>query len=387
MGDNWAAEHERAAVRLRRLISASMRAQGYRVRGGKLIAPRNITKDIARKLHSPAVAHKVALARPQLGRYESRLLTHFASIDQVADGEWDPQVVRVVSGSEDELLFRYACLHWSIPVSSGYGRRARFLVVDGRHRKLIGVIGLGDPVYSVGARDWWIGWREEVRRERLKHVMDAFVLGGVPPYSWVLGGKLAAMLAASNEVRVAVEEKYRDRAGTISGKAQSGKLALLTTTSALGRSSLYNRLAFAGQKLFEPVGMTQGSGEFHFANGLSDVMEEYAKAYCVPTERHANWGGRGFRNRREIIKKVLTDVGLTHDWVYHGVSRQVFAVQTASNSVEFLRGDTDVLTEYDRPAARLWIEFRRRWLAGRLDRLEVHRGWDPMDFGLWGSDE
>jgi hypothetical protein len=67
-------------------------------------------------------------------------------------------------------------------------------------------------VFSVKARDEWVGWTVEKRRERLKHVMDAFILGAVPPYSYLLGGKLVAMLAASNEVRQAFREKYRGQA-------------------------------------------------------------------------------------------------------------------------------------------------------------------------------
>ena len=43
--------------------------------------------------------------------------------------------------SFDGLLWRWLSLHWSIPVSSGYGRRLRFLVVDEGHQgKVIGLI-------------------------------------------------------------------------------------------------------------------------------------------------------------------------------------------------------------------------------------------------------
>jgi hypothetical protein len=69
-----------------------------------------------------------------------------------------PRLVEVLRDSDDELLFRYASLHWSIPTSSGYGRRLRFLVEDAHNGKLIGLFGLCDPVFSVAARDaWWGG--------------------------------------------------------------------------------------------------------------------------------------------------------------------------------------------------------------------------------------
>ena len=81
-------------------------------------------------------------------------------------------------------------------------------------------------------------------RQRLRYVMDLFVLGVVPPYSFLLGGKLVALLATSNEVRTIFERKYAGRNALISHTQHNGTLALLTTTSALGRSSIYNRLTF-----------------------------------------------------------------------------------------------------------------------------------------------
>jgi len=54
---------------------------------------------------------------------------------------------------------------------------------------LIGLFGLGDPVYAIKARDEWIGWDSNAKAARLYHVMDAYVLGAVPPYSRLLGGE------------------------------------------------------------------------------------------------------------------------------------------------------------------------------------------------------
>ena len=168
----------------------------------------------------------------------------------------------------EELLFRWVRLHWSIPVSAGYGRRLRFLVVDQSNEKLIGVLGLSDPVFALGARDRAIGWTPEDRRMRLRHVMDAFVLGAVPPYNSLLFGKLVAMLAASNEVRATFARRYRNKRSRIAGRSDSARLAMITTTSALGRSSIYNRLKFREQTVFQRAGYTAGSGDFQFMNGL-----------------------------------------------------------------------------------------------------------------------
>ncbi len=39
------------------------------------------------------------------------------------------------------------------------------------------------------------------KARHLYHMMDAYMLGAVPPYSFLLGGKPTTMLACSNEVR------------------------------------------------------------------------------------------------------------------------------------------------------------------------------------------
>lgn len=293
-----------------------------------------------------------------------------------------PRLVEVEPESEDELLFRYASLHWSIPVSSGYGRRLRFLVVDGQNDKLIGLIGLGDPVYSLGPRDEWIGWTPSDRKKRLGNVMDAFVLGAVPPYSFLLCGKLVAMLAASDTIRLAFKRKYGGTRSVISRKVHDGRLALVTTASALGRSSIYNRLRFEDRLLYQSVGFTKGSGEFHFSNGLYSALTDFADKHCKPTAKKRRWG-TGFRNRREVIKKCLPVLGLSSDWVYHGIEREVFAIPLARNSREFLRGEHERLRWYNQPEAQMFEYFRDRWMLPRARWDERYRSFDRDNYRLW----
>jgi hypothetical protein len=208
---------------LRERIVRSLRAQGFRVRNGAVLPPKDLSKERIRELHETAVAHRIERARDGLFRMEKDLLRHIASGHEVVPSRIFPRLVEVLPDSEEELLFRYASLHWSIPVSSGYGRRLRFLVVDEYNGKLIGLIGLGDPVFSLGPRDRWIGWTPSDRKKRLGNVMDAFVLGAVPPYSFLLCGKLVAMLAASDTVRRAFKRKYGGTRSVIRQHAPEAK--------------------------------------------------------------------------------------------------------------------------------------------------------------------
>ena len=89
--------------------------------------------------------------------------------------------------------------------------------------------------------------------------MDAFVLGAVPPYNALCGGKLIALLATSIEVRNAFSERYQDHVTLISQRRVDARLALVTTSSALGRSSVYNRLVWPDRALaFQPCRLYLG---------------------------------------------------------------------------------------------------------------------------------
>lgn len=374
----------KAKAILRRDILRSLRRQGYAVRGGRVELPEDATKDTLRRVNGMACQKKRDEARSRLARYESMLLDRIACGDDVIPEAVAPKLVKVKRGSEDELVFRYACLHWSIPVSSGYGRRLRFLVKDQSNGKLMGLFGLGDPVYSLGARDAWIGWDAQTKKDRLYHVMDAFVLGAVPPYNTLMCGKLVAMLATSDTVRRAFQAQYGGRRALISKQVRRPYLALITTTSALGQSSLYNRLRIDGFDYWRHVGETRGWGEFHFSNGVYADLDAYARRWCDPTAKKAAWG-HGFRNKREIVRKVLPRIGLSAGLHNHGIRREVYAAPLGRRALDFLRGETERPLFYGSTEAELWQAFRERWFLGRARRCPQFQAFDRESYRLWSD--
>ncbi|MCY4436190.1 MAG: DUF4338 domain-containing protein [Chloroflexi bacterium] len=368
---------------LRERVIQSLKDQGFVLTESGIQPPDHTDKELLRRLHFLAVQHRIERASG-LRSKEPMLIERIAAGSEVNPHCIAPRLVEVLPGTQDELLFRYAALHWSIPVSSGYGRRIRFLVLDSHNNRLIGVIGIGDPVFGLAARDQWIGWNSSERRIRLRHVLDAYVLGAVPPYSNLLGGKLIAMLATSNEVRSTFERKYAQKTALISGASGDSRVAMLTTTSALGRSSMYNRIRFHGRLVFEPVGFTLGSGEFHFANGLYDELYSFVEANCSPTAKNKNWG-TGFRSRREVVRKALRKLGLPHSLNFHGIRRQVFVAPLATNSRQFLSGYENVLDYSCSDMESLFSHFKERWLLPRAGRNKSYRKFDPKTYLLWNK--
>jgi Domain of unknown function (DUF4338) len=367
---------------LRDRVLRSLEHQGFRLEDDGRLAPASQGKAAIRALHATARHASIERARDGLRRHEDRLLGRFAAGADLDVQAIRPRLVEVAAGSEEELLFRYARLHWSIPVSAGYGRRLRFLIVDEANDKLIGLFGLGDPVFAIGPRERWIGWDWDARKARLRHVMDAFLLGAVPPYSSLMCGKLVAMLMTSSEVRRAFKRKYGGSDSLITNRPFDGNLALITTTSALGRSSIYNRVRVGDRRLLQSVGFTSGSGEFHFANGIYRDLIGYADANLQPTAKHIRWGG-GWRNRREVVRRTLPELGLSSEMIYHGVQRELFVAPLAPNTREFLCGQHKHLRPYKAPAAALFDAFRARWLLPRAERDRRYRDFDPNSLRIW----
>jgi hypothetical protein len=367
---------------LKSLIIDSLEQQGFHVEDSRISPPSNMAKGEVRKLHDVAKRYRIEKSKKGLVRHERRLLEQVAAGQEVIPEKIMPHLVEIKANSEEELLFRYATLHWSIPVSSGYGRRLRFLVIDNSNNKLMGIIGLGDPVISLEARDRWIGWNRDARHNRLRYVLDAFVLGAIPPYSNLLCGKLMALLAVSSDVRNTFFDKYKKQNSLIRNRIHDIPPVLVTTMSALGRSSIYNRLKYPGGVSYQSVGYTAGYGEFHFSNGLYKEISDYAHSYCTPTSRKEQWG-KGFRNRREIIRKVLLHIGISDEWLCHGLKREIFVVPLASNAQKFLCGEDNEPQWFDLSAAELFTWFRERWLIPRAKRDCRYLEFNPSSYRLW----
>lgn len=381
------------AREVRRDVLEHLHRQGFQFLDGGLAAPHVDDKSALRSLHREAVRAKVAHALPSLARYENRFVARLADGASVVPERIRPRLVEVTSPrSEDGLLWRWATLHWSIPVSSGYGRRLRFLVVDDGHDgRLMGLVGLTDPVFAMRARDGAIGWDAQQRRDGLIHLMDAFVLGAVPPYRGILAGKLMALLATSNDVRSVFEQKYRTATSRISGVSRHAQLAAVTTSSALGRSSVYNRLRRQdGSLSMRPVGYSSGTGDFHFTGGIYERLVEVAAAALdgKATQRHQQWGGTSFRNRREVVQRALLELGLDGRRLRaHGVQRQLFLGATAENSEEFLRGEAGTLGgRAGNTVDELAEWWKHRWAVPRAGRETSWRDFRAESWQLYGAE-
>lgn len=221
-------------AKLKKKVREHLQSLGFtRSDSGALQAPGN-TKDVIRALHSSQRAERIFANQKFITLRAAKLIKFFASGNEVIPDKISPVLERVKSGTWQGDLFRLAALTWSVPVSSGFGRRLRYLVWDESNGKLIGLIAIGDPVFNLAVRDNLIGWDTHARSSRLVNLMDAYVLGALPPYNALLGGKLIACLLRSRDLYDDFAKVYGDTVGVISQKKKQARLLAITTTSSSG---------------------------------------------------------------------------------------------------------------------------------------------------------
>lgn len=328
-------------------------------------------KDILREIHRFAVEKGLSEQREWLLRVLPKYLSSFASGYEVEPERVDPVLIEV-STEEDRILFRIAKLLWSIPVSKGFGRRMQFLVKDRANGKLIGIFSFQSPPLTFPARDRLFSYPPGRKVELVNQTMDVHILGAVPPYSFLLGGKLVALAAASNEVRMAYERKYTGRLTQMEGKPLPPHLVALTTTSAFGRSSLYNRLRYRSLLIAEPIGYTEGYGTFHlelFYPTLRTILEEQG----ISTR---GGFGTGPRKKWQTIVRALERIGLPKDFLRHGVKREVYLFRLIDNLEAYMKGCDPEPMYRDLPFSELARWWRERWLLPRASRTDYWRKWD-----------
>jgi len=370
------------AQELRQKIVHKLLSFGYTYQSnGELKPPDSIDKNSIRLFHEDRHRHVLQSNKEWIIKNEAKIFDYFANGEDIDVSSISPKLVKVQDKQKYQDLFRYATYLWSIPVSQGYGRRMRYLIMDSSNKKLIGIFGLTDPVIGLKARDDWIGWSKDQKEDRLWHTLDAYVLGAVPPYNIILGGKIVAALTTCNEIREDFSNKYENKKAVISGKKRKGNLALVTTNTALGKSSMLSRLYYTRggynektdtknrRELWHHVGWTSGYGHFHLNSGLADEMIDYLHDVNDPiVEKHRF--GQGPQWKMRVIRNCLQRINLNgNDLLYHGIKRGFYGAPLTRNFKEYLCGRTDELDYYDQTVEDISTYMNERYIIPRAKRV------------------
>ncbi|MCL6430301.1 MAG: DUF4338 domain-containing protein [Anaerolineae bacterium] len=355
---------------LRQLVLDRLREVGFVIKeDGTLWHPFG-GKEGLRQMHRPASQLEIAARQNWLRRHLPQYLRFFANGNEVAPERIEPELLEVVTERQHNL-FRMARLLWSIPFSKGYGRRLRFLIVDRANGKLIGLLALQSPPLSFPARDRLFRYPPGKKTELVNQTMDIQTLGAVPPYDRLLGGKLIALVAASNEIRQVYSRKYTGHVTEMAQRILPPHLVALTTTSAFGRSSLYNRLTHNGTVIAESLGYTEGYGTFHLME-LYPLFREFLENQGISTR---GGFGTGPRRKWQTMVRALDRLGLPSDLLRHGVKREAFLFRLVHNLEAYMEGRDAEPVYRDLPFSDLVSWWRERWLLPRAQRVDGWRYW------------
>ncbi|MGC9107843.1 MAG: Druantia anti-phage system protein DruA, partial [Infirmifilum sp.] len=241
--------------------------------------------------------------------------------------------------------------YWSFPVSEGVGRRLKILVVDEQNDKVMGIIGLKDPVIALTIRDRHIGWTVEEKNEYLIHVFDAHILGALPPYNTIFGGKLVASLLQSLELHDIISERYEFRHGF--------SIVLYTTTTVYGKS-----LMLTGTNWIY-LGDTTGHSTFHLDyRKLRELLNGVEDAKKYKFGQGPNYPLRLARLASKKLGIDVTDVG---------TKRGFYILPLTSNYKAVLKGKERPLFDLLTPMQEISDYVKEKMVIPRAKRVKMKR--------------
>jgi hypothetical protein len=230
--------------------------------------------------------------------------------------------------SFESKLFRWWNLAWwSVPYQQAYGRQMRFLIWDKGHNLPFGLIGLQSPILKMSVRDNYLEIPNEELDYWINRSMTAQRLGALPPYNELLGGKMVALSLLSNELKSFYNVKYSDRNTRIKKRVIDSDLLFITTTSAFGKSSIYNRLKYNDELVSKSLGFTKGAGSFHINERLFSEILDFLKSEGVSTERAY---GAGPSKRVKLLSEAFSRLGIKN-YQYHNIKREFYIFELVSN--------------------------------------------------------
>jgi len=334
------------------------------------------TKDAYRNLHKRKKLERISEHEKFLERNFDFVKDYAINGDEINPEKIDLEIREVESGTEDaKILFWWNLIWWSLPYQQMVGRQMRFLLWDKGHDSPFGILTLQSPPLCMKERDEHLNISAEERDYWVNQSMYAQRVGAIPPYNTLLGGKMVTLSMVSNEVRNTYKDKYEGRETRMEGRILPARLLFLTTTSAFGKSSMYDRLKYEGERIGNLIGYTQGTGTFHLSEGLYEKILKFLEEEGVDTERGY---GTGPSRKLHLIETAFRKLDIPN-MVYHNIQRAIYLFENVENLKEVISEDEDPKWK-DRPFNDLFEFWKERYLLPRADRIDRWRNFEKEEY-------
>ena|SRR5215216_3394239 len=297
------------------------------------------------------------------------------------------KLLEVKSGTkENDLFLWWNIVWWNMPYQQAYGRQMRFMLWDTTHDAPFGLFLLQSPVLLMAVRDKWLGlkYRRNDNEDDLTYLMNTSMYaqraGALPPYNQLLGGKMVSVALTCNELREMYRKKYDGKVTKMEERVIDPNLLFITTTSAFGKSSTYDRLKINGNEIVaQSLGYTKGTGTFHIPNDIYREMTRFLvnKNVMVKKDKNgksilANDYGDGPSTKMKVItqaSKLLQLPKLTT----HTIKREFYLFPLVKNLMDVIHHDVQP-DWVDRPFNMLVNYWKQRWAIPRAQRMPQWRG-------------
>lgn len=359
-------------TKLKNQIVEIISDQGFSVNGQ--VTPKFSGKEGLKFAHQKSRKEQLHQHRTFLKRNISKVQKYTLSGQSIHPEKIKLRLIEVHPSTIEETLFRWWNLvWWSMPYQRAYGRQMRFIIWDEYHNAPFGLIGLQSPVLKMAVRDKYLNIPKDELDIWVNKSMQAQRVGALPPYNDLLGGKLVALALGSNEIRTAYYRKYCNRETLLEKRKIDADLLFITTSSAYGRSSIYNRLKFDEEEVAHKLGYTKGYGTFHIPDSLFAKIKDFLKGEGIDT---GTTFGNGPSRRIKLLYQAFAKLNLP-DYSQHQIQREYYLFSHVSNLRDIIH-EGDPPNYWDRSFGEMFIYWKNRWCLPRSVRKEDWRNFDPQ---------
>jgi hypothetical protein len=338
--------------------------------------PNGTEKELFRKIHEQKRIEQLKLHRKFLLSSFKTAKSFSSNLSSLRPDEIELDLIEVKPNSlESRLFFWWNLVWWSLPFDKPIGRQMKFMLWDKAHDAPFGLVGLQSPPLRSGVRDKFLGLSGSETDYWVNQSMYAQRVGALPPYNELLGGKMVALSLVSNEIRDRYQEKYANSKTLLRKRELPSSLLFVTTSSAYGKSSMYDRLYYGGKRISHFIGFTSGSGTFH----ISESLYRELLRFLEENGGNVKLGyGTGSSRKLRLVDKAFRMLGLPK-FTFHGIKRGYYFFPNVAN-VQGVLHQNEKPIWFDRPFKSLFEHWRQRWAVPRSARTSKWENFDPQAF-------
>jgi len=243
-------------------------------------------------------------------------------------------------------------------------RNLRFIVIDKKTGKYLGVLCVSSDFMDLTPRDSHIGWSREIKttQKMINHTAIGSTIVPTQPLGYnFLGGKLLALLTISDKIENAWNERYSD------------KLAGITTTSLYGSFSQYN-----GLKYWKKMGHSAGSIKFEPSKETVLRVREWLRQNHP--RKYWEWylakNDENMPLKRDHKQRSLAfaykEMKIHKSYFETNHQRGIYWCNLFENTNEFLRKEIDeskLIRRFDNSVDSLVDIWKEKYVKKRIEKL------------------